>query len=158
MNVFRYPVEPRPIYPVRRPIERPGGYRGNYPAPPGLDRPIGESPKTLLLRRNRSELNMLLFPRPSRCRRWGIWGLRWSRGAARRDRASRWALRWWAPRGSQQAVARGSLRRGQLQTSGPTADAEEIRAPIHDRAIAGSVSARVHRGARFCLPVVQLQV
>ncbi|XP_059060869.1 uncharacterized protein LOC131853831 isoform X2 [Achroia grisella] len=36
----RYPAEPRPSFGLRRPIDRPGGYRGNYP-PPGLDRPIG---------------------------------------------------------------------------------------------------------------------
>ncbi|OWR45493.1 hypothetical protein KGM_207532 [Danaus plexippus plexippus] len=40
----RYPVDPRPPIGVRRPIERPldrpGGYRGSYPAP-GLDRPLG---------------------------------------------------------------------------------------------------------------------
>ncbi|XP_061720522.1 uncharacterized protein LOC133527501 isoform X4 [Cydia pomonella] len=37
----RYPVgvEPRPIYPVRRPVDRPGGYRDTYP--PGVNRPIG---------------------------------------------------------------------------------------------------------------------
>ncbi|XP_038211604.1 uncharacterized protein LOC119832073 [Zerene cesonia] len=35
----RIPVEPRPTYGIRRPIERPGGYRGNY-APP-VERPIG---------------------------------------------------------------------------------------------------------------------
>ncbi|XP_063367031.1 uncharacterized protein LOC134655495 isoform X4 [Cydia amplana] len=37
----RYPVgvEPRPIYPVRRPVDRPGGYRDTYPL--GVNRPIG---------------------------------------------------------------------------------------------------------------------
>ncbi|RVE48307.1 hypothetical protein evm_007058 [Chilo suppressalis] len=36
---FPPPVEPRPIFGLRRPIDRPGGYRGSYP-PPGLERPI----------------------------------------------------------------------------------------------------------------------
>nr|XP_026490994.1 uncharacterized protein LOC113397055 isoform X2 [Vanessa tameamea] len=36
----RYPVEPRPTFGIRRPAERPGGYRGSYPSQ-GLDRPIG---------------------------------------------------------------------------------------------------------------------
>ncbi|XP_045452385.1 uncharacterized protein LOC123661474 [Melitaea cinxia] len=36
----RYPVEPRPTFGIRRPSDRPGGYRGSYPSQ-GLDRPIG---------------------------------------------------------------------------------------------------------------------
>ncbi|CAB3257007.1 unnamed protein product [Arctia plantaginis] len=38
----RYPVEPRPSFGLRpRPIERPNGYRGTYPPPGPVDRPIG---------------------------------------------------------------------------------------------------------------------
>lgn len=34
-------MDPRPPFGSRRPIDRPGGYRGGYP-PPALDRPIGK--------------------------------------------------------------------------------------------------------------------
>ncbi|XP_072942408.1 uncharacterized protein nompA isoform X2 [Epargyreus clarus] len=39
----RYPVEPRPTFGIRRPIDRPGGYRGGGYPPPAFDRPVGGS-------------------------------------------------------------------------------------------------------------------